>query len=103
MAERYSRAQLLLRPEQHDRLREIAEREDRSISDVAREMVERGLSAREKDRRSRFQQAREALDQLDQIRQQVLAQHGVYHGDLIAETRSERENALDEIRRGKTQ
>jgi predicted DNA-binding ribbon-helix-helix protein len=102
MAERYYRAQILLEPEQHDHLREIAEREDRSISDVAREMIKRGLRAREEDRQSRLQQARKALEQLDQIRRQVAAKHGVYHGNLVAEVRSEREKALDEIWQGRS-
>lgn len=103
MAERYYRAQILLEPEQHDNLREIAERENRSISDVAREMIERGLRDREKDRTSRLQQGRKALEQLVQIQRQVFEKHGVYHGDLVAEVRSEREKAHDEIRQGKSQ
>jgi hypothetical protein len=103
MAERYYRAQILLEPKQHDHLKEIAEREDRSISDVAREMIGRGLKDRERDLQSRLQQGRKALEQLHEIQQQVFEKHGVYQGDLVAEVRSEREEALDEIQRGKSQ
>lgn len=102
MAERYYRAQILLEPDQHGHLREIAKREGRSISDIAREMIERGLRDREKDRQSRLQQGIKALEQLAQIQRQVFEKHGVYQGDLISEVRSERDKALDEIRQGKS-
>jgi hypothetical protein len=99
---RYYRAQILLEPEQHKCLKEIAKREERSISDVAREMIDRGLRVREEDKQSRLQRSRKALEQLDKIRLQVLEEYGVYDGDLIAEVRSEREKALDETRRGES-
>ena len=103
MAERYYRAQILLEPEQHGHLKEIAEREDRSISDVAREMIGRGLKDRERDQKSRLRQGRKALDGLQEIQQQIFEKHGIYQGDLVAEVRSEREKASDEIRQGKSQ
>jgi len=102
MGERYYRAQILFEPEQHKELREIAKREERSISDVAREMIDRGLRVREEDQQSRLRRSRKALEQLDRIRLQILEEYGVYDGDLIAEVRSEREKALDEARRGES-
>jgi predicted HicB family RNase H-like nuclease len=39
MAERLHRTQILLEPEQHRALAEIARREGRSLSDVVREML----------------------------------------------------------------
>ena len=38
------RAQILLEPEQHQALAEIARRQNRSLSDVVREMVDRELA-----------------------------------------------------------
>ena len=42
----FTRAQLLLEPEQHRALTEIAQREGRSMSDVVREMVREQLGQR---------------------------------------------------------
>lgn len=102
MGERYYRAQILLKPKQHEDLRGIAKREERSISDVAREMIDRGLRVREYDQQSRLRRSRKALEQLDKIRLRVLEEYGVYGGDLIAEVRSEREKTLDEAWRGES-
>jgi hypothetical protein len=98
MSERYHRAQILLEPDQYRRLRRIAEREDRSISDVAREMVSIGLDVHARDEDVRDQRQSQALDQLRKIREAALARHGLYQGDLLAEVRSEREGDLDHAR-----
>jgi len=90
MSERYHRAQILLEPDQYRRLRRIAEREDRSISDVAREMVSIGLDVHARDEDVRDQRQSQALDQLRKIREAALARHGLYQGDLLAELRSGR-------------
>ena len=42
------RTQILLEPEQHQALAEIARREKRSLSDLVREMVEKQLKERKK-------------------------------------------------------
>lgn len=54
MAQRMYRAQLLLQPEVHRRLRQIAEQENRSISDVSRELLEEALNRREQERSVRL-------------------------------------------------
>jgi hypothetical protein len=46
MARTLTRTQILLEPEQHHSLQEIARREKRSLSDVAREMLNRQLAIR---------------------------------------------------------
>lgn len=43
------RTQILLEPEQHKALTEIAHREKRSLSDVVREMLEKQLEERKKN------------------------------------------------------
>lgn len=45
---RYQRTQLLLGPEQHDKLEEIARREHRSLSEVVREMLDAQLAERKR-------------------------------------------------------
>jgi predicted CopG family antitoxin len=45
---RYQRTQLLLDPEQHDKLEEIARREHRSLSEVVREMLDAQLAERKR-------------------------------------------------------
>jgi hypothetical protein len=42
------RTQILLDPEQHNELAEIARREKRTLSDLIREMLQRQLEARQK-------------------------------------------------------
>jgi predicted CopG family antitoxin len=42
------RAQIMLEPEQHDALTEIARREKRSVSDVVREMLRQQLAERKR-------------------------------------------------------
>jgi predicted CopG family antitoxin len=98
MSERYFRAQILMDPEQHSRLRKIAKQEERSISDVARELIERGLNDRVHDQQTRLQRSLGALEQLEKIRTKAFEAHGIYDGDLLSEVRSTREEALDESR-----
>ena len=48
MTRSFHRAQILLEPEQHRSLQEIARREKRSMSDVVRDMLNRQLAERKK-------------------------------------------------------
>ena len=48
MTSQYVRTQLLLRPETRAELSDIARREERSLSDVVREMIRRELADRRK-------------------------------------------------------
>lgn len=45
---RYRRTQVLLEPEQHDKLEEIARQENRSLSEVLREMLAAQLAERKR-------------------------------------------------------
>jgi len=84
MGERYHRSQILLEPEQHERMRHIAKRESRSISDVAREVISIGLKVLANVEKARARRRSLALEHLGQIREAVLERHGVYEGDLVA-------------------
>lgn len=65
MGERLYRTQILLEPEQHRALMEMAEREGRSISDLVREMVREQIEQRE---RSGDEVARRRLGAVARIR-----------------------------------
>jgi hypothetical protein len=96
MSERLYRAQILLDPGQHEALKTYAVAEGRSISSVAREVVDLGLRAlRHRDRREE-----EALRSLDEIRRRVEERWGVLTDDALAEVRSEREQQLERVLRG---
>jgi metal-responsive CopG/Arc/MetJ family transcriptional regulator len=92
------RAQLLLEPEQHQALAEIAQREGRSISDLVREIVRQYLG--ERDQKARKQREMQAIEELTHIRGRLQEKHGVYQGDLLAEARAEREEEMERIWRG---
>lgn len=94
------RAHFLISPKQRERLERLARREGRSLSDVTRRAIDLGLDALEEldERAARRQQ--EALAELDCIRAQVRERSGVYQGNLVAETRAERERQQEEACQG---
>ena len=87
------RTQLLLNDEQIQRLRAMAIRKGKSISEVVRQILEEYFA--EQDRKEQTE-ALEALKGLDQIRQ-ATAQRGVYVGEPVNEIREERERQMEEI------
>jgi hypothetical protein len=87
------RAQILLEPEQHQTLAEIAESEGRSISDLVREIVRQHLA--ERDRETQVQREVQVIEELTQIRKHLQEQHGVYQVDLLAEVRGERDQDVE--------
>lgn len=95
MTERMYRAQILLTPEQHRRLRELAEREKRSISKVTRELLEDALRRREQDQQSRLERVHAAGETAERI----LRERGgePYRADVtttLLEAREERGHGL---------
>lgn len=92
------RAQILLEPEQHAALAEIAQRQNRSISDVMREIVRQYLDQQAEDHR--WAQRMEAINRLDEIRVHIAEQYGVYQGDLVNEARAEQNSDSERIWRG---
>ena len=89
------RAQILLEPEQHRTLADIAENEGRSISEVVREIVGQYLAERQQE--TQLKKEMQAIERLTQIRRQIEQKHGVYQGDLLAESREERAQEFDRI------
>lgn len=94
------RAQILLTLTQRQRLQEIAQREGRSLSDVARRALEAGLDALEGRTDEVVRKRLQILAELGQIREAVRARYGEYPGDLVAECRREREEDMERVWRG---
>ena len=92
------RAQILLEPEQHNALAEVARRENRSISELMREIVDQWLS--QQDDQRLWEQRMEALERLGQIRESIQQEYGVYQGDLLEEAHVDRDEDIDRVWRG---
>jgi hypothetical protein len=95
MAGQKHRTQILLEPEQHKALVEIARQEERSISDIVRHMISQHLEERTRD--AKRQRAIDALDRLTRLREKVEQRSGVYQGDLVAEARAERSEQMERV------
>ena len=94
MSQAKYRAQILLEPEQHQALAEIAAQRQRSISHVVREIVQEYLVERDLDEQQRKEI--EAIQALARLRQTIQARHGLVTDDLLVEAREERTIELDE-------
>lgn len=89
------RAQILLDPEQHQVLAEIAQNEGRSLSDLVREIVRQYLTEREQE--VRIQRELQAIEALTRTRLRLREQHGVYQTDLLGEARAERDQDVERV------
>jgi metal-responsive CopG/Arc/MetJ family transcriptional regulator len=76
MAERLHRTQILLEPAQHRALTEIAQRQQRSVSEVVREIVQEKLAAEDWAREKELQDYLVALERIRQHRETILAERG---------------------------
>lgn len=93
------RTQVLLEPQQHQELTRIAAREDRSLSDLLREIVRSELERRRSDEERLKQERREAIEQIRQMRREMFAQMPADAPPLDVEEmiRQSREERADEI------
>ena len=99
MTTRKHRTQILLEPEQHKTLVEIARREQRSLSDVVREMLQVQIQQRQQDESAVKKQRLEALEQIRRHRQAILERRGgrllaIDAAEFIAQMRDERDGEL---------
>jgi hypothetical protein len=76
MPTRLHRTQILLEPEQHSKLAEIARREGRSISDVVRTMLDHQLQQRDQDTEAIKNRRLEALDRIREHKEAILKARG---------------------------
>lgn len=88
-----NRAQLLLDDEQDRRLREMAAREGKSLSEVFRRILDEYFAWQD---RTAQDKALNALIKLDQIRE-AAAEYGVYEGEPVNEARDERERQMEDV------
>jgi predicted transcriptional regulator len=89
------RAQILLEPEQHKKLAEIAAREKRSVSDVVREAVAEYMVTQEKTREAQ----EDVFARIRRHHEEMLARRGgkpieIDTVELINQMREERDNEL---------
>lgn len=98
MSENMVRAQILLNQKQRRKLEEIARREGRSISAVTRQAIDLGLEAMENEAEVWKKRARI----LSNLRARRAKQPFEYYGDLIGESRQEREDEMNQIWRGES-
>lgn len=89
------RAQILLEPEQHKALAELAEKDGRSISELVREIVRQYFSEAEGD--SKLKRELQALEKIGEIRSQIQEEHGTHECDFLDEAREERDQELERI------
>jgi predicted CopG family antitoxin len=76
MSEPLRRTQILLEPEQHERLKQLAEQEQRSLSDLVREMLDAQLDQREQEAAVVKQRRLMALRQIKRHREAILERRG---------------------------
>jgi predicted DNA-binding protein len=70
------RTQILLEPEQHQALGQIARQEGRSVSDVVRKIVQHALEQREEERQATIARRMDAMERIRQHREEILAERG---------------------------
>jgi metal-responsive CopG/Arc/MetJ family transcriptional regulator len=87
------RAQILIEQEQHRTLVEMAENQDKSVSQIVREILQRYLQ--EFERENQLKQEMSALEQLISTRNQLQQQFGFLNEDLLEEVREERQQELE--------
>ncbi len=73
---RLHRTQLLLEPDQHRALAEIAAQERRSISDVVRGIIREKLAAQDQDLETRRRRGRALIERVRRLREQILDDRG---------------------------
>lgn len=92
------RTQLFLDRGQYLALVQLAETLDRSISEVVREFIDMGLKRVRQDKERKLR----IVAELDGMREEIEAGHGIYPGDPVREARRERERQMDRVLFGGT-
>ncbi len=89
------RTQVLLEPEQHQALTEMADRAGQSVSGLVREMVRERLA--QEDREAEDARFYEAIEWFDKLRAKMEAEHGVLNVDFVEEVREEADRHWDQV------
>jgi hypothetical protein len=93
------RIHLLLEPEQHQALAQIARREGRSVSELTREIVQEGIDQRQKLNTEEKKRQLQALERGRMVRQAILKERGgeplnINAAEMIEELREERDDQV---------
>lgn len=93
------RTQILLEPEQHQRLSELAKHEQRTLSDLVREMLQIQLERRQQSETALLRRRLDDLERIRQHRQQILRRRAgqpleLDPSHLINQLRDERDDEL---------
>jgi predicted DNA-binding protein len=96
MSNRMHRTQILLEPEQHQLLSQLAASEGRTLSDMVREMLRAQLAIRQQEAAALHQRRMEALQRIVAHRQQILSRRNnqplpLQPHQLIDQLREERD------------
>jgi len=94
MTSQLLRAQVMLIPEDYQRLKSLADAQGKSLSEMIRDAVTRYLAEQEQLKQEQF---RQSLEEIRRIRQQNAARHGIYQGDLVNEAREERQRQDEDV------
>lgn len=86
------RAQILLEPDQHKGLGELAKRDGRSISEIVREVVRVYLS--DQDQEAQLARELKALEKLDEFRSMIKQQRGSLDDAILEDARENRDQQL---------
>lgn len=86
------RAQVLLERQQHESLRKLAASQDRSMSDLIREAVAEYLVEHDEE----FGSWKDTLAQMVRLREEIMAETGMFAAESILNDRAEREDELAE-------
>lgn len=86
----YERVQILLEPRQRRALQQLAKRQNKSVSEVVREMTEQYVIEKETDL---------VLQTLDNFRA-LRDRQCLYQGDPVADVRADREREINDIMKG---
>jgi hypothetical protein len=96
MKEKKYRAQLLLEPRQREALAEMARREHRSISELARRVLDAGLATLQ-DESEVWKRRKIALRKMRLFREKIRRRSGLCEVDVIREAREEREQDMGRV------
>jgi hypothetical protein len=99
MTSRMQRTQILLEPDQHRALSDLARAEGRSLSDIVREIVRAQLAQRTHEQSARRQRQLASLEQIRAHRQTILARRKELPNpaELIEQMRDERDAELTDV------
>jgi hypothetical protein len=93
------RTHILLEPEQQRRLTEIAHLEGRSVSDLARELIQQGLENRQTEYTQEQQRRLAALENARRVRRAIheAGSEAIYQADLVELIHKMRQERDDEL------